>query len=70
MAQRLHRQIIFEMLINVGEYGVEALCVSDVDRRVGHWYKLLEVRSAIASTIAKVACLAGFAQRGLWREHP
>jgi hypothetical protein len=47
MTQRFDRQITLEILINVGEYGVEALCVSDVDRRVGQWGKLLEVRSAI-----------------------
>src|SRR5471030_3290349 len=39
MAQRLYRQVTVEMLINVGEHGVETLCVSDVDRRVRHWDK-------------------------------
>lgn len=52
LAQRLQRQVTFEILIDVGEYGVEALRVSDVDRRVEHWDKLLEVGSAIESTIA------------------
>jgi hypothetical protein len=33
-----------------------------LSRRLGHWEKLLEGRSAIESTIAGRACLAGFAQ--------
>ncbi|MNP26297.1 hypothetical protein D3C76_1191470 [compost metagenome] len=39
MAQRIHRQITFEILINVGEDGVEAFCVSEVGRHVRHWEK-------------------------------
>src|SRR5476651_960871 len=62
MAQRLHRQVTFEIGINVGEYGVEAFCVSEMGRHVGHWEKLLEVRSAIESTIAAPTRLAALAQ--------
>jgi hypothetical protein len=62
MAQRLHRQVTFEIGINVGEYGVEAFCVSEIARHVRHWEKLLEVRSVIASTIAARARLAALAQ--------
>jgi hypothetical protein len=39
MAQRLHRQVTFEIGINVGEYGVEAFCVGEVARHVRHWEK-------------------------------
>jgi hypothetical protein len=66
MAQRLHRQVTFEIGINVGEYGVEAFCVSEMGRPVGHWEKLLEVRSAIESTIAVRTRLAALAQGTLW----
>src|SRR5450830_215887 len=66
MAQRLHRQVTFEIGINVGEYGVEAFCVSEMGRHVGHWEKLLEVRSTIESTIAARTRLAVLAQGTFW----